>query len=93
MSEEKIQTHVLVSGIVQGVFFRAEAQKTASENNVTGWIQNLDSGDVEAVFEGTKPDVDKLVEWCHQGSDPAFVSNVEAKEQSPVSNFENFEIK
>jgi acylphosphatase len=92
MSSEKIQTHVLVTGIVQGVFFRAEAQKTAKENNVTGWVKNLDDGSVEAVFEGAKQDVDKLVEWCHQGSDPAFVMNVEAKEQSPLSDFESFEI-
>ncbi|MCK5311372.1 MAG: acylphosphatase, partial [Desulfobacteraceae bacterium] len=46
----------------------------------------------EAVFEGTKEDVDKVVEWCHQGSDPAFVTNVETKEQSPLSNFDKFEI-
>lgn len=93
MSSEKIQMHVLISGIVQGVFFRAETQKTALNNNVTGWVQNLDTGNVEAVFEGTKLDVDKVVEWCHQGSSAAFVSNVETKKQSPLSNFNKFEIK
>ncbi len=93
MPSDNIQMHVLISGIVQGVFFRAETQKTAKANNVTGWVRNLANGNVEAVFEGTKQDVDKVVEWCHQGSDPAFVSNVETKEKSPLSNFDKFEIK
>ena len=93
MSSEKIQIHVLISGIVQGVFFRVETQKAAKVNNVTGWVQNLDNGNVEAVFEGTKQDVDKVIEWCHQGSDPSFVSNIETKEQSPLSGFDKFEIK
>ncbi|MCD4741641.1 MAG: acylphosphatase [Desulfobacteraceae bacterium] len=93
MPSDKIQMHVLVTGIVQGVFFRAEAQKVAVDNNVTGWVQNLEDGSVEAVFEGTKENVDKVIEWCHQGSSAAFVSNVETKEQSPLSNFDKFKIK
>ena len=93
MPSGSIQIHVLISGIVQGVFFRAETKKTALENNVTGWVQNLDNGNVEAVFEGTKEDVDEVIQWCHKGSDPAFVTNVATKEQSPLSNFDKFEIK
>jgi acylphosphatase len=93
MASDKIQMHILASGIVQGVFFRVETEKTASDNNVTGWVKNLEDGNVEAVFEGAKEDVDKVVEWCHQGSDAAFVANVEAKEQTPLSDFDKFEIK
>ncbi|MCK5541135.1 MAG: acylphosphatase [Desulfobacterales bacterium] len=93
MSSDTIQARVLVTGIVQGVFFRVETKKAALGNNVKGWVQNLDDGSVEAVFEGTKEDVDKVVEWCHQGPDAAFVGNVETKEQSPLSNFDDFEIK
>ena len=93
MPSDKIQMHVFITGIVQGVFFRAEAQKVALDNNVTGWIRNLEDGGVEAVFEGTKEDIDKVVEWCHQGSSAAFVSNVEAKEENSLSNFDKFEIK
>ncbi len=93
MSSDKIQIHVLVTGIVQGVFFRVETQKSAIDNNVTGWVQNLEDGSVEAVLEGTKEDVDKVVQWCNQGPDAAFVSNVETTEQSPLSNFDKFDIK
>lgn len=93
MASDKIQMHVLVTGIVQGVFFRVETEKTASDNNVTGWVKNLGDGSVEAVFEGAKDDVDKVVKWCHHGSDASFVANVEAKEQTPLSNFDKFEIK
>ncbi|MCK5098124.1 MAG: acylphosphatase [Desulfobacteraceae bacterium] len=93
MSLEKIQIHVVISGIVQGVFFRVETAKAAKENNITGWVQNLDNGNVEAVFEGTREDVDKVVDWCHQGSASAFVNNVETKEQSPLSDFDKFEIR
>ncbi len=93
MASDNIQMHVLVSGIVQGVFFRSETQRNAINNDVTGWVKNLDDGNVEAVFEGKEENVKKIVEWCHQGPDPAFVSNVEAKKQSPISDFEKFEIK
>ena len=93
MSSDKVQIHVLVTGIVQGVFFRSETEKTALDNNVTGWVKNLEDGSVEAVFEGTKEDVEKVIQWCHKGPDAAFVGNVETKEQSPLSNFDSFEIK
>lgn len=89
----KIQMHVLITGIVQGVFFRAEAQKVAIGSNVTGWVRNLEDGSVEAVCEGTKEDVNKVIEWCHKGPSTAFVSNVEMKEQNPLSNFDKFKIK
>jgi acylphosphatase len=93
MPLDNIQMHVIITGIVQGVFFRAETKKTALENNVTGWVKNCEDGSVEAVIEGTKEDIDKVVQWCHQGPDAAFVGNVEIKEQSPLSNFDSFEVK
>lgn len=45
------RVYVLVSGKVQGVFFRSSAKKRADELNLTGWVKNLDDGRVEAVFE------------------------------------------
>ncbi len=93
MSSDNIQIHVLVSGIVQGVFFRTETQKTAKANNVTGWVKNLDDGSVEAVIEGKKENVNNVVDWCHKGSPAAFVSNVKATEQSALSNFDGFKIQ
>ncbi len=93
MPSEIIQMHVSISGIVQGVFFRAETEKTANKNNVKGWVRNLDDGSVEAVFEGSREDVENTIQWCHQGASAALVSNVETEEQTPLSNFDKFEIR
>ncbi|MBU4139145.1 MAG: acylphosphatase, partial [Euryarchaeota archaeon] len=46
------RVYVLVSGTVQGVFFRASAKKIADELHLTGWVRNLDDGRVEAIIEG-----------------------------------------
>ena len=51
---EKVRAHLVVSGRVQGVFFRAETQEKANELGVSGWVKNLAEDRVEAVFEGEK---------------------------------------
>jgi len=48
------RVYVLISGMVQGVFFRSSAKKRADELHLTGWVRNLDDGRVEAVFEGAQ---------------------------------------
>jgi len=69
--------HVLVYGKVQGVFFRSSAKDKAEELGISGWIRNLTDGRVEAVFEGEKEGVDKIVEWCRKGPEHARVTSVE----------------
>jgi acylphosphatase len=73
----KIRAHILVSGKVQGVFFRSSTQDKAEELDLSGWVRNLPDGRVEAVFEGEKEDVDKMVEWCRKGPEYAKVTGVE----------------
>jgi acylphosphatase len=72
-----IRALVLVSGKVQGVFFRSSTQDKAEELGLSGWVRNLPDGRVEAVFEGEKEDVDKMVEWCRKGPEYAKVTGVE----------------
>jgi acylphosphatase len=82
--------HVFVSGRVQGVAYRANTRDTASEIGVDGWVKNLDDGRVEAIFEGKAEDVERMVEWCHDGSPAAAVESVDAEYGDPegLSGFE-----
>jgi acylphosphatase len=71
------RTRVLVSGRVQGVFYRATCASRAREAGLGGWVRNLPDGRVEAAFEGPDSAVDALVAWCRRGPDLARVEEVE----------------
>jgi acylphosphatase len=68
--------YVKISGRVQGVFFRFHTKKQAEALDVKGWVRNSKDGTVEAVFEGDKEQVEKLVAWCHIGSPQSRVEEV-----------------
>ncbi|HPD56965.1 MAG TPA: acylphosphatase [Smithellaceae bacterium] len=85
--------HVLISGRVQGVFFRAETQRTATGLNLTGWVRNLPDGRVEAVFEGEDANVDKMLAWCQHGPPAARVQEVIFDDQTYSGEFSNFGVK
>ncbi len=71
-----ISRRVLVSGRVQGVWFRQTMADTARRAGVTGWVRNLTDGRVEAVLEGDPAAVAAVIAWCHQGPPAARVDNV-----------------
>ncbi|HID42306.1 MAG TPA: acylphosphatase [Archaeoglobaceae archaeon] len=79
----KVRAHLFISGIVQGVFFRETTKERALEVGVAGWVRNLKDGRVEAVFEGEKEKVDKMIEYCSKGSILAKVESVEVKWEEP----------
>ncbi|MDR5673780.1 Acylphosphatase [Halalkaliarchaeum sp. AArc-CO] len=89
---EQTRAHVYVSGNVQGVFYRANTRDTARELGVDGWVRNLEDGRVEAVFEGSEPAVEQLVDWCHEGSPAADVSNVDVEYEQPTG-LDGFEVR
>jgi acylphosphatase len=89
---ERTRAHVYVSGRVQGVFYRATTRDEARERGVDGWVTNLEDGRVEAVFEGSEPAVEAMVEWCHGGSDRARVEGVETEYGQP-EGLDGFEIR
>jgi len=72
------RTHVLVSGKVQGVWFRESTRQEAERLGVGGWVRNLPDGRVEAVFTGPAAAVDAMVAWCHRGPPAAQVAGVAA---------------
>jgi len=80
------RVRVLVSGRVQGVFFRATCARLAHEAGIGGFVRNLPDGRVEAAFEGPDPVVDRLVAWCRQGPDLASVEDVEVVVEAPVGD-------
>ena len=78
-----VRYRVVVSGRVQGVFFRDACRRTALAHGVSGWVRNLPDGQVEAVFEGRAQDVDRLVEWARHGPSRAVVTHVAVHAEPP----------
>lgn len=72
-----IRRHIFIKGKVTGVFFRAFIREMAIELGLNGWVKNLDANIVEAVFEGEKEKVDKIIELCNIGPSRAIVKNIE----------------
>jgi len=70
------RVHVVVTGRVQGVFFRDSCRDRARTERVGGWIRNRDDGAVEAEFEGPPAAVERVVEWCRSGPPRARVDSV-----------------
>lgn len=89
----KVRAHFFVGGRVQGVFFRSETRYEANHRNVTGWIRNLPDGRVEAVFEGERADVEKLIEFCRRGPPGARVTKVDVRWEEYTGEFRGFEIR
>jgi acylphosphatase len=73
----------VVTGRVQGVFFRDTTRRRAAAAGVSGWVGNRSDGAVEAVFEGDQAAVDELVEFCRRGPSRAEVAAVEVTDEEP----------
>jgi acylphosphatase len=89
----KVRAHVLVNGRVQGVFFRSETEDEANRRNVAGWVRNTSDGRVEAVFEGEKEDVEKVIAFCRRGPPGARVTKVDVHWEDPIGEFRDFKIR
>lgn len=86
------RVHVIVEGRVQGVFFRAFTRDEAVRLGLSGWVRNRPNGSVEALVEGEKTAVAKMLQWFHQGSPSSIVEKVHTTEESPVGDSGSFEI-
>ena len=78
-----VRYRVLISGQVQGVFFRDTCRRLAEQSGVAGWARNLPDGRVEAVFEGPAEEVRRLVEWARTGPRHAVVDDVAVQSEPP----------
>lgn len=82
---------IIVSGKVQGVFFRATAKEVAEKYELSGWIKNTTDGNVEAMIYGQENKVKNFIEWCKTGPEKAEVINV-VVHQLPEIKFNRFEV-
>ncbi len=81
------QIHILISGFVQGVGFRAFTVKKARNLGLTGWVRNLKDGRVEAVVQGEEEKLKELLDYINKGSYFSEVKNVLVKEEKMVEKF------
>lgn len=90
---DTLRAHVVVHGLVQGVWFRASTRDEAVRIGVGGWVRNLPDGTVEAVFEGEKKKVEEIVGWCHRGPSGARVSSVDVAWEPSRNEYARFDIR
>jgi acylphosphatase len=88
----KVRARVLISGKVQGVYFRQSTLAEARGLGITGFVRNLMDGRVEAVFEGEEHAVKMLVNYCRSGPSAARVSNVDVAYGPFKGEFPNFRV-
>ena len=88
-----IAAHLLIAGHVQGVFFRAEAARTAKREGVGGWVRNRRDGRVEVYVVGPKPSVNALIAWCRHGPPMADVDDIHIEWTDAVDQSDSFEIR
>jgi acylphosphatase len=87
------RAHVRVFGRVQGVGFRYMAADEARRRRLNGWVRNLDSGAVEAVFQGSKAAIEDMLRWCNEGPSGAYVRQVRVSWDEPLEELASFEIR
>jgi acylphosphatase len=79
-----VRVRLVVSGRVQGVFFRDSCRAEARRLGVHGWVRNRPDGTVEVVAEGARGPVGELAAWCHHGPPRAIVTNVAISDEEPA---------
>ena len=82
-----VRAHIWIYGEVQGVFFRRTAKLKAEELGLVGWVRNRPDGGVEAVAQGPKTSVNKLIVWCKKGPPFAKVEKVEVEWRKNLEDF------
>ena len=88
----KRRVHLVIEGVVQGVFYRASARDQAVRRGLTGWVRNLPDGAVECVAEGEEGAAQALVAWCHQGPPGGRVERVAETWSDATGEFDRFRV-
>ena len=86
------RVRLLVSGNVQGVFFRQALKVIAKKNNVSGWVRNLKDGRVEAVLEGDSKSTNSVIEWTRVGPANSRVDDIEVINEEFENEFLTFDV-
>lgn len=89
----KARAHIVITGRVQGVFFRSAIRNQVHLRHLTGWTRNLGNGQVEAVIEGEKDMINEVIDFCKEGPPNASVGDVSVEWEEASSDFDGFEIR
>jgi len=87
------RAHIILTGRVQGVFFRDGTKNKARALGLKGWVRNVDSDKVEVMAEGEEDKLRELVEYCKKGPDAAEVSDIEIEYSDASGGFEGFSVR
>ncbi len=90
MAQKRI--HLVIRGRVQGVFFRAAAQREARRLGITGWVRNRPDGTVELLAEGDEDAIKELSGWASHGTSAARVDHVDTRWRGYTGEFHKFTI-
>lgn len=87
------EAHVVVTGKVQGVFFRASTREVASGWGVRGFVRNLPDRSVEAVLQGERSAVEKVIEFMGEGPPGALVTEIRVDWRPPTADYRGFDVR
>jgi acylphosphatase len=87
------RVHLRITGLVQGVSYRACTRDEAHRLGVKGWVRNLPNGDVEAVAEAPADTLERFIAWCHRGPEEARVESVKVSDEASTAPFSTFEVR
>lgn len=87
-----VRAHIFIDGRVQGVSYRYWTRKSAERLGLMGWVKNLEDGRVEAVFEGPKNKIQKMIDRCKRGPMPAGVKHIDVVWEEATGEYNEFEI-
>lgn len=87
------RVHLRITGLVQGVSYRAKTVDQARRLGVHGWVRNLPTGEVESIAEAPPDALERFIAWCRTGPSEARVESVEVTEAAPDAPFTGFEVR
>ncbi len=90
--ENQRHAQLIITGRVQGVWFRASTKETADNLGIQGWVRNLPDGSVEVNAAGGNAAMEQFIHWCYQGPPGARVSKIDIKEIETEDNPHGFRI-
>lgn len=89
----RARAHLFISGIVQGVFYRAFTREIANSLGLSGWVRNLTDGRVEALFEGDRADIERAIEQCRIGPPGARVDGIDVDWEEYRGDIKGFDVR
>ena len=91
--DDRLEAHVIVSGLVQGVWYRASTRDAAALHGVRGFVRNLPDGRVEAVLQGDRGKIEAVIAFMRQGPPGACVTDLAVTWRAPSGSFDAFSIR